>query len=41
VDLIVIGKSDNPDPLENLLGSTAEAVAKKARRSVFIVPGAA
>jgi nucleotide-binding universal stress UspA family protein len=37
-DLIVIGKSDNPDPLENLLGSTAETVARKARRSVFIVP---
>lgn len=39
VDVIVLGKSDNPDPLENLLGSTAETVARKARRSVFIVTG--
>jgi nucleotide-binding universal stress UspA family protein len=40
VDVIVLGKSDNPNPLENLLGSTAETVARKARRSVFIVTGA-
>ncbi|WP_167590435.1 universal stress protein [Oceanidesulfovibrio indonesiensis] len=39
VDLIVMGKADTPKPLKNLLGSTAEAVADKSRRSVFIVPG--
>jgi nucleotide-binding universal stress UspA family protein len=39
VDVIVLGKSDNPDALENLLGSTAETVARKANRSVFIVTG--
>lgn len=37
-DLIVIGKSDNPDAIENLVGSTAESVARKSRCSVFIVP---
>ncbi len=38
-DLVVIGKADKPKPLKNLLGSTAEAISDKSRRSVFIVPG--
>jgi nucleotide-binding universal stress UspA family protein len=38
-DLIVIGKRDNPSPLGNILGSTADALPGKSRRSVFIVPG--
>jgi nucleotide-binding universal stress UspA family protein len=39
VDLIVIGKSDNPKPLKNLAGSLAEVLPRRAKRSVFIVPG--
>ena len=39
VDLIVIGKSDKPKPLEQLMGSTAEAIPHKAKCSVFIIPG--
>ncbi len=38
-DLIVIGKADSPKPLKNLMGSTAETIADRSRRSVFIVPG--
>jgi nucleotide-binding universal stress UspA family protein len=38
-DLIVIGKSDNPKPLSNLTGSLAEVLPRKAKRSIFIVPG--
>ena len=38
-DLIVIGKADAPKPLRNLMGSTAEAIADRSKRSVFIVPG--
>jgi nucleotide-binding universal stress UspA family protein len=39
VDLIVIGKSSIPNPFDNVLGSTAETVTRRAGRSVFIVPG--
>lgn len=39
VELIVIGKSDKPKPLEQLMGSTAEAIPHKAKCSVFIIPG--
>ncbi|WP_029893238.1 universal stress protein [Desulfohalovibrio reitneri] len=39
VDLIVVGKADKPKPLKALLGSTAEILPDKSRRSVFIIPG--
>jgi len=39
VDLIVIGKADKPGSLKNVLGSTAEALPDRSKRSVFIVPG--
>lgn len=38
-DLIVVGKRDNPGPVRGLLGSLAEILPDKSRRSVFIVPG--
>jgi len=37
-DLIVIGKHSQPRPLDNLLGSTAEAITHRSRCSVLIVP---
>lgn len=37
-DLIVVGKRDNPTPVRRLLGSLAEALTRKSRRSVFIIP---
>ena len=37
VDLIVIGKTDSPNPFKKLMGSTAEVIPNKAKRSVFIV----
>lgn len=39
VDLIVAGKADNPDMLDNILGSTVEHLAHRAACSLFVVPG--
>lgn len=39
VDLIVAGKSENPDALSQVVGSTAEILPHKAGCSVFIIPG--
>ncbi len=39
VDLIVIGKADNPDVIEQLTGSVAEFLPHKTKCSVFIIPG--
>jgi nucleotide-binding universal stress UspA family protein len=36
---VVAGKSDKPDMLSQLLGSTAEALPSRAPCSVFMVPG--
>ncbi len=38
VDLIVLGRSDKAKPFEQILGSTAEAVAHKSKRNSFIIP---
>ena len=40
VDLILIGKSDKPNPMAQLMGSNAEVIPRQARCSVFIIPGA-
>ena len=37
-DLIVIGKKDKQEPLDKLIGSTAESVPYKVYSSIFIVP---
>mgnify|MGYP006290394747 FL=1 len=37
-DLIVIGKTDSPNPFKKLMGSTAEVIPNKAKCSVFIIP---
>lgn len=39
VELIVVGKSENPDAMSRLIGSTAEILPHKAPCSVFIIPG--
>lgn len=39
VDLIVVGKSEKPDTLSRIIGSTAEILPHKARCNVFIIPG--
>lgn len=39
VDLVVVGKSDSPDVLSKLTGSTAEYLPHRAPCSIFIVPG--
>ncbi len=39
VDLIVAGKSENPDVMSQVVGSTAEILPHKAGCSVFIIPG--
>lgn len=38
VDLIVIGKKDKQEPIDKLIGSTAESVPYKVYSSIFIVP---
>ncbi len=38
VDLIVVGKSDTPDTISRLIGSTAEVLPHHAHCSVFIIP---
>lgn len=38
-DLIVVGKSENPDAVTRLIGSTAEILPHKAPCSVFVIPG--
>ncbi len=39
VDLILIGKSDKPNPMAQLMGSNAEVIPRQARCCVFIIPG--
>ncbi len=39
VDMILIGKFDVKNPLEQIMGSTAEAIPFKSGCSIFIVPG--
>ncbi|GAB7023604.1 universal stress protein [Salidesulfovibrio brasiliensis] len=39
VELIVVGKSENPDTMSRLIGSTAEILPHKAHCSVFVIPG--
>ena len=39
VDLIVVGKQDKAKGLDQLLGSTAEALPYKAHCSIFIISG--
>ena len=38
VDLIVVGKSEKPDAMSQVVGSTAEILPHKAGCSVFIIP---
>lgn len=39
VELIVVGKSEKPDAMSRMLGSTGEILPHKASCSVFIIPG--
>lgn len=39
VELIVVGKSEKPDTVSQMLGSTGEILPHKASCSVFIIPG--
>lgn len=39
VELIVVGKSEKPDTVSQMLGSTGEILPHKAACSVFIIPG--
>lgn len=39
VELIVVGKSEKPDAVSQMLGSTGEILPHKASCSVFIIPG--
>jgi nucleotide-binding universal stress UspA family protein len=39
VELIIVGKSENPDGISRLIGSTAEILPHHAPCSIFIIPG--
>lgn len=39
VDLIIVGKVDNPDMFKKLIGSVADQLPHRAPCSVFIIPG--
>ena len=39
VELVVVGKSEKPDAMSQMLGSTGEILPHKASCSVFIIPG--
>ncbi|MFO7803174.1 MAG: universal stress protein [Desulfovermiculus sp.] len=40
VDLLIIGKCDDQNAFEQIMGSTAQFIADKGKCSIFIVPGA-
>ncbi|MCA1743899.1 MAG: universal stress protein, partial [Desulfovibrionales bacterium] len=39
VDLIVVGKSEKPNAMSQVVGSTAEILPHKTRCNIFIIPG--
>ncbi len=39
VDLVIVGKVDNPDMFKKLVGSVADQLPQRAPCSVFIIPG--
>jgi len=38
IDLIVIGKLDNPDPLGSMMGSAAEQLVQRSPCSLLVIP---
>lgn len=38
IDLIVVGKLDNPDPFGSMMGSTAEQLVQKSPCSLLVIP---